>query len=52
VDWETVIPADLQVPAVSPTEDVRASFVQGGLAMLADDARGAYESSPQVVNGA
>jgi hypothetical protein len=50
VDWETIIPADLQVKAIGPTEDIRASFVLGGLAVLADDLRGASDSSPQVIN--
>lgn len=50
VDWETVVPADLSKPATSPIDEVRASFVLGGFALLADDLRAASESTPQVVN--
>jgi hypothetical protein len=44
------VPADLTKPAVSPTDEVRAAFILGGLAVLTDDARIASESTPQVVN--
>jgi hypothetical protein len=50
LDWETVIPADLSVPTASPTDEVRAAFVLGGLAILADDLRTASNSTPQVVS--
>lgn len=50
LDWEQVIPAEVDEPAVSPTDDVRAAFVLGGLAMLADDLRAASDSTPQAVN--
>ena len=50
LDWEKVIPADLTKPAASPTDDVRAAFILGGLAVLADDIRASSDSTPQVVN--
>jgi hypothetical protein len=50
LDWETVIPADLGVASISPTDGVRAAFVLGGLAILADDIRTASNSTPQVVS--
>jgi hypothetical protein len=50
LDWETVIPADLGVASISPTDEVRAAFVLGGLAILADDIRTASNSTPQVVS--
>jgi hypothetical protein len=50
LDWEKVIPADLNVAATSPTDEVRAAFVLGGLAMLAEDMRTQSNSTPQVVN--
>jgi hypothetical protein len=50
LDWEKVIPADLDVAATSPTDEVRAAFVLGGLAMLAEDMRVQSNSTPQVVN--
>lgn len=50
LEWEKVIPADLTVPVASPTDEVRASFVLGGLDLLADDLRAASNSTPQVVN--
>src|SRR5882724_2648115 len=48
--WETVTPADLTVPATSPTDEVRASFVLGGFDLLADEIRSASNSTAQVVN--
>jgi hypothetical protein len=50
LDWEKVIPADLSVPAPSPTDEIRAAFVLGGLSILADDLRVASSSTPQVVH--
>jgi hypothetical protein len=50
LDWETVIPADLSAAATSPTDEVRAAFVLGGLAMLTEDMRTQSNSTPQVVN--
>jgi hypothetical protein len=50
LDWEKVIPADLGVAAPSPTDEVRAAFVLGGLSILADDLRVASSSTPQVVH--
>jgi hypothetical protein len=50
LDWDRTVPADLRQAAVSPTDEVRAAFILGGLAVLADDARIASESTPQVVN--
>jgi hypothetical protein len=50
LDWEKVVPADLAVPATSPTDEIRAAFVLGGLDLLADDLRAASNSTPQVVN--
>jgi hypothetical protein len=49
LDWLTVVPADVSQPAISPTEEVRAAFVLGGLAVLADNMRAASDASPQAV---
>ena len=50
VDWEHVTPADLQQALPSPTEDVRASWLLGGFALLAADMREASAATEQVVN--
>jgi hypothetical protein len=50
LDWDTVIPADLTAAAASPTDEVRASFVLGGLSVLTDDIRTASGASSQDVN--
>ena len=50
IDWEHVLPADVNLPAISPTDEVRAAFILGGLAVLADNARADAEASPQAVN--
>jgi Bacterial Ig-like domain len=50
LEWERVIPADLSKPAISPTDDVRAAFVLGGLSVLADDVRASSDATPQAVN--
>ncbi|NJM90815.1 MAG: hypothetical protein HC863_00525 [Myxococcales bacterium] len=50
LEWERVIPADLSKPAVSPTDDVRAAFVLGGLSVLTDDVRASSDATPQAVN--
>ena len=48
--WERVVPADLSEPATSPTDEIRAAFLLGGLSILADDLRSASGSTPQAVN--
>ncbi len=50
LDWERVIPAEVDEPALSPTDELRAAFVLGGFAVLSDDLRGASNSTPQAVN--
>lgn len=50
LDWRSVVPADMSQPAVSPTDDVRAAFLLGGLAVLADGARIDADATPQTVN--
>jgi hypothetical protein len=50
LDWARVIPGDMNLPVDSPTEDLRAAFVLGGLAVLADDVRAASRATPQAVN--
>jgi hypothetical protein len=50
LDWRAVIPADVSQPAVSPTDEVRAAFILGGLAVLADGARSDSDATPQAVN--
>ena len=50
VDWDAVVPAEVTQPASSPVDAVRAAFVLGGLAVLADDMRAASDSTPQAVN--
>jgi hypothetical protein len=50
VDWDVVVPAELNQPVPSPVDAVRASFVLGGLSVLADDLRSASDSTPQAVN--
>jgi hypothetical protein len=50
LDWRTVIPADVSQPAVSPTDEVRAVLLLGGLAVLADGARNDSDATPQAVN--
>lgn len=50
LDWDPISPAEPGQPAVSPTDDVRAMSVLGGLAILTDDLRIASGSTPQVVN--
>ncbi len=50
LDWDPISPAEPGQPAVSPTDDVRAMAVLGGLAILTDDLRIASGSTPQVVN--
>ncbi len=50
VEWEHVEPADLQQPAVGPTEKVRASWLLGGFALLAADMREASGATESVVN--
>lgn len=50
VEWEHVEPADLQQPAISPTEKVRASWLLGGFALLAADMRTASGATENVVN--
>lgn len=49
LEWRSVVPADLSQPAISPTEEYRAAFVLGGLALLADNMREAAGASPQAV---
>ena len=50
LDWDKVAPADVGVAAASPTDEVRAAFVLGGLDMLVEDIRTASHSTPQVIN--
>lgn len=50
VEWEHIEPADLQQPAIGPTEKVRASWLLGGFALLAADMREASGASEHVVN--
>lgn len=50
VEWEHIEPADLQQPAPSPTEKVRASWLLGGFALLAADMREASGATENVVN--
>jgi hypothetical protein len=50
VDWEHVTPADLQQPALGPTENVRAAWLLGGFALLAADMRDASAATEHVVN--
>lgn len=50
VEWEHIEPADLQQPQPSPTEDVRASWLLGGFALLAADMRTASGATENVVN--
>jgi hypothetical protein len=50
LEWERVIPTDLTKPAISPTDEVRAAFVLGGLSLLADDVRASSDATPQAVN--
>lgn len=50
VDWMTVKPADLRVAAASPTEPVRAAFVQAAFSRLARDVADAAQSTEQEVN--
>ena len=50
LEWEHVVPAELTLPATSPTDEVRAAFVLGGLSLLTDDVRAASGSTPQAVN--
>ncbi|MEZ4362188.1 MAG: hypothetical protein R3B48_18515 [Kofleriaceae bacterium] len=50
LDWSRVVPADVTQPAISPTDEVRAAFVLGGLAVLADNIRAASDATPQAVN--
>ena len=50
VDWEFAVPADLSIPAASPTEPVRAAFVLGAWGVMAEDLALETESSRQDVN--
>ncbi|MBK7537514.1 MAG: hypothetical protein IPI49_19510 [Myxococcales bacterium] len=50
LDWQHVIPAEVNEPTVSPTDAYRAAFLLGGWAVLADDLRLGSDSTPQAVN--
>ncbi len=50
LDWQHILPAEVDEPTVSPTDAFRAAFLLGGLAVLADDLRLASDATPQVVN--
>lgn len=50
LDWQHILPAEVNAAAVSPTDAYRAAFLLGGWAVLADDLRLASDATPQVVN--
>jgi hypothetical protein len=50
VTWESAVPANTSVPAPSPTEPVRAAFVQAGWPILAATLAAAADATLQEVN--
>jgi hypothetical protein len=50
VDWARIELADIEQPATSPTEEVRAAAVHAAWPVLADDLRAASGATPQEVH--